>query len=195
MSNGKHCYLHKNAKFPSSLNLMKGGMIESVGWNKDGTSEHTGEILIGTEGGRIYGSALQAGKADVALKRLYCIEGGGRVSGLWWEVHGRMSKRYLIVATTPTRVYTFVGTQSLQNVFESYRTTPEFYEMPLSGPDRDPIGRVTDSSHFLILDYHCGISNSTPIVVERVPRWQKSPTSSRLFLLVYGDWTILWRAP
>lgn len=105
---------------------VKGHLVESVAWNKHETSEHsTGAILLGTNNGVIC-------EAQVDPKKNYCTElyqlmpdmtgSAESVTGLLMEPFPKHDNKWYILATTPCRVYQFIGLINPRN-------EPQFMEL------------------------------------------------------------------
>eukprot|EP00057_Strongylocentrotus_purpuratus_P024183 XP_011678657.1 PREDICTED: LOW QUALITY PROTEIN: vacuolar protein sorting-associated protein 18 homolog [Strongylocentrotus purpuratus] len=146
-------YLSRNSKKCKNLAKFKGHLIDSVGWNKSNTSDtSTSEILLGTSQGLIYEAEIQAGEdsrffqqsLDQYFKQVFSLGKEGTVPVTGIEVEripatkaGEVA-RFFVMATTPGRLYQFVGTVPSQadtpiflNVFQKYEDiTPSFLELP-----------------------------------------------------------------
>jgi hypothetical protein len=98
--------------------LFKGHVITSIAWNKQATlaDPSTREILIGTKNGQIHEACLEPSddlfrREEKPLRFLYAInEPTSPISGLHFEQFPGNSRKYFIIAATPTRIYEFVGT-------------------------------------------------------------------------------------
>ncbi|XP_071954720.1 vacuolar protein sorting-associated protein 18 homolog [Antedon mediterranea] len=146
-------YLSKNSKKAKPIQKMKGYLIDSVGWNKANSSDNqTGEILMGTSRGLIFETELQSGEdsrfflqsVEQYWKQVFDLGKDGPVSVTGLEVERIPStvhneRRYFIMATTPGRMYQFIGTipssaesPVFQHVFQNYEDTlaPSFLELP-----------------------------------------------------------------
>ncbi|XP_054749145.2 vacuolar protein sorting-associated protein 18 homolog [Lytechinus pictus] len=146
-------YLSRNSKKCKNLTKFKGHLIDSVGWNKSNTSDtSTSEILLGTSQGLIYEAEIQAGEdsrffqqsLDQYFKQVFSLGKEGTVPVTAIEVERIPSSkagekaRFFVMATTPGRLYQFVGTVPAQadtpiflNVFQKYEDiTPSFLELP-----------------------------------------------------------------
>lgn len=96
---------------------VQGYTITSVAWNKQATlaDPSTREILIGTKNGQIYEACLEPSddifrREEKPLKFLYAInEPTSPINGLHFEQFPGNSRKYFIIAATPTRIYEFVG--------------------------------------------------------------------------------------
>ncbi|XP_065192969.1 vacuolar protein sorting-associated protein 18 homolog [Sycon ciliatum] len=149
MESGENFYIHCPTRKPKSLAKAKGIVIESVAWNRSKVTEtSTGEILIGSSKGIIYETDIAAheGKffdtsAEKYWKQLYQL-GPEPVTGLLVEKFPRApsmsgEKKYFIMATTPSRLYQFIGHVTtteppyFQWLFSNYDTNAlKFVELP-----------------------------------------------------------------
>lgn len=88
-----------------------------MAWNKQATlaDPSTREILIGTKKGQIYEACLEPSddlfrREEKPLKFLYAVnEPTSPINGLHFEQFPGNSRKYFIIAATPTRIYEFVG--------------------------------------------------------------------------------------
>eukprot|EP01102_Stenamoeba_stenopodia_P010615 TRINITY_DN321_c1_g3_i2.p1 TRINITY_DN321_c1_g3~~TRINITY_DN321_c1_g3_i2.p1 ORF type:complete len:980 (-),score=215.52 TRINITY_DN321_c1_g3_i2:2222-5161(-) len=126
-------FLHASWDRPRVLSKMRGIVINSVAWDRSipDNASITGEILIGTSNGMIFQAVIDAkeGKEKV-FKLVYSMNDENPVTGLRYEKFPHDPPRYFIMATTPSRIYQFVGGPHLELVFESYQTNPGFHELP-----------------------------------------------------------------
>jgi len=163
---GNHCiismtsteilYIAKNSKKPKSLAKLKGHLVDSVGWNTDSVSAtSTGEILLGTSKGWILEASIEFKEdrsifasgvdhsADQAFNLCKNSEKAVPVSGLHVQKIRKDSNKYeqvyFILATTPGRLYQFVGVIPSsaerpvfkEHIFKNYEQTNErFLELP-----------------------------------------------------------------
>ncbi|XP_059179714.1 vacuolar protein sorting-associated protein 18 homolog [Physella acuta] len=150
MSSQDNYYLSRNWKKPKPIVKLKGHLIESVGWNWQNANDNTtSAILLGTSKGLIFECELSAyednrffqGSMDQYLKQLFTLH--GKVTGLEFD---RMPSsdmnfyKYYILATTPGRLYQFIGqvSQSAEppmffSLFQQYESGtehPQFIELP-----------------------------------------------------------------
>ncbi|XP_033628364.1 vacuolar protein sorting-associated protein 18 homolog [Asterias rubens] len=145
-------YLSRTGRKAKQLQKLKGHLIDSIGWNKLNTSESTtAEILVGTSRGLIFETEIQSGddsrffqqSLEQYWKQVFNLgkEGPVPVTGLEVE-HVQPSpqneRRFFVMATTPGRLYQFIGvipssseTPVFQNVFHKYEASPaSFLELP-----------------------------------------------------------------
>lgn len=122
-----NCYLHQNAPKAQSLVKLKGHVISAVGWNYDNPPESnsTSFILVGTTKGIIFETELAAtddrfflqGSPERYCKQVFQLSPDlsiGPIMGLEVRrfVPRSMDQRCFIIATTPRRIYQFVGTSA-----------------------------------------------------------------------------------
>lgn len=122
LQTGENWYLNSTMGSPMVLAKFK-GVLESVAWDQTNKSETTTkEILLGSRNGRIYEALIDQGK-ERYFKLLFDMRVRSPITGLHMEKY-RLSKdsgnRCAIMATTPTRFYTFVGGPTLEAVFQQY---------------------------------------------------------------------------
>ncbi|KAJ8299391.1 hypothetical protein KUTeg_023451 [Tegillarca granosa] len=153
MVSTENYYLSRNSKKPRPISKLKGYHIDAVGWNWQNANENTtGAILIGTNKGLIFETELSAnedsrffqGSLDQYLKQLFNLSKGEKnvpVTGLEFDripSETMTEYKYFILATTPGRLYQFIGTVSksaeppmFQQLFQQYETvTEQFLELP-----------------------------------------------------------------
>ncbi|KAH7912578.1 Pep3/Vps18/deep orange family-domain-containing protein [Hygrophoropsis aurantiaca] len=147
---GENWYLYRGWKKPRQLKSFK-MVIESVAWNKAAllSSPHsmsTREFLIGTRNGAIFEAVLDAGEdffksQERYLQLLFSLPEKHPVTGIKFELFPAADPRNaLIIVTTPSRIYQFVGTPErrsdeggrvFSSLFAAYRdTTPKISELP-----------------------------------------------------------------
>ncbi|KAI8078651.1 Pep3/Vps18/deep orange family-domain-containing protein [Halteromyces radiatus] len=110
-------YLYEKWRRTKQLNKLKGISITSIGWNKQATlaDPSTREILIGTKKGLIYETVLEPTdeffrREERYLEQVYSIhESTMPITGLHFEQFPVNNRKYFVMATTPTRIYQFVG--------------------------------------------------------------------------------------
>ncbi|CAG8717161.1 1224_t:CDS:2, partial [Scutellospora calospora] len=113
---GENFYIFEKWKKAKSLSKFKGIIIESVGWNKTvGTSDaSTKKILIGSRNGSIYEAEIESTdeyfkRGEKYLKQVYALNDNLPITGLRVEEFPAIPRKYFILATTPTRIYQFIG--------------------------------------------------------------------------------------
>ncbi|KAF5374819.1 hypothetical protein D9758_000409 [Tetrapyrgos nigripes] len=122
---GENWYLFRSWKKPRQLKTFK-MVIESVAWNKaallsSSQPTSTREILIGARNGAIYEAILNAEEdffksQERYLQRVYVLSEGHPVTGVKYDFFPVSDPRkVLVVATTPSRMYQFVGTPDRRN--------------------------------------------------------------------------------
>ncbi|KAG0167963.1 hypothetical protein DFQ28_011230 [Apophysomyces sp. BC1034] len=158
--NGENYYLYEKWRRTKQLVKFKGVAITSIAWNKQVTvtDPSTREILIGTKNGLIYETCLEPTdeffrREEKYFKQVYSIhETTMPITGLHFEQFPVNNRKYFIMATTPTRIYQFIGilgpsssARSLggysdvedrgekslfENLFSGHATNPGFQELP-----------------------------------------------------------------
>nr|XP_006811890.1 PREDICTED: vacuolar protein sorting-associated protein 18 homolog [Saccoglossus kowalevskii] len=145
-------YLSRSSKKPRQLTKMKGLVIDSVAWNKaSGSDNTTGEILLGSSKGGIFETEILSGEdsrffqgsLEQYWKQLYNLgkDGAVPVTGLEVErvpAKSQTERKYFIMATTPGRLYQFIGiiptsaeAPVFSYVFQNYEDNPaSFLELP-----------------------------------------------------------------
>ncbi|ESO97284.1 hypothetical protein LOTGIDRAFT_214111 [Lottia gigantea] len=147
-------YLSRNSKKPKSIHKLKGHHIESVGWNWQNANDNTtSAILIGTSKGIIFETELTShedskffqGSLDQYLKQLFNIgkDNAVCITSLQFDrIPGPTMNdyKYYILATTPGRLYQFIGNVATSaeppmfySLFHQYETGSEhvqFIELP-----------------------------------------------------------------
>jgi len=142
LENGENLYQYQKWKKPKVLSKSKGVVIESIAWNKaKGGDASTREILVGSNKGQIFETSIEPTedffkKEDKYFKQVYKIEDPVPITNLVFEVFPGGSKKYVVMATTPTRLYQFVGNIGpaqgpiFDAIFQNYLTNPGFVELP-----------------------------------------------------------------
>ncbi|KAH8102501.1 Pep3/Vps18/deep orange family-domain-containing protein [Cristinia sonorae] len=147
---GENWYLFKGWKKPRLLKSFK-MVIESIAWNKAALlgsprSTSTREMLIGARNGTLYEAILDAEddffkSQERFLQPVFTLPERHPVTGVNFDFFPPVeAKRVLIMVTTPSRIYQFVGnserrsetgTKTFASVFASYRdTAPRILELP-----------------------------------------------------------------
>ncbi|XP_074661920.1 vacuolar protein sorting-associated protein 18 homolog [Tubulanus polymorphus] len=148
-------YVNRASKKPKHLSKMKGHLIESIGWNRQNTNDNsTSEIIIGTNQGLIFETEIQSGEdsrffqgsLEQYWRQLFNLckdkpDDPVPVTGLEfdrmdWKASNEY--KYFIMATTPGRMYQFIGTipnsieaPIFQRIFAQYEDLPgRFVELP-----------------------------------------------------------------
>jgi len=139
---GENWYLYRGWKKPRQLKSFK-MVIESVAWNKSAllSSSHstsTREILIGGRNGVIWEAVLDAEEdffksQDRYLNNLFSLPERHPITGLKFDFFPPSDpKKVLVIVTTPSRIYQFVGAPDRRSedggrvfasLFASYRDT------------------------------------------------------------------------
>lgn len=141
-------YLHAKWSKPRLLAKLRGIVVESVAWDHGTTSaSYTGDLLLGTVNGRIFQAAVEAtdkgvverfvgssaAAAERDFKQLYDLGEQHVITGLRVERFpptGRGDVKFMVMATTPTRIYQFIGGPTYEALFAAYATSPSFQEVP-----------------------------------------------------------------
>ncbi|KAK3096988.1 hypothetical protein FSP39_005437 [Pinctada imbricata] len=152
MKSTENYYLSRNSKKGRPIARLKGHLIDSVGWNLQNANENTtGAILLGTNKGLLFETELVdsgdsrffQGSLEQYLKQLFNL---GRerivpITGLEFDrmpTESMTEYRYYILATTPARIYQFIGNVSksaeppmFQHLFQQYESgAGQFTELP-----------------------------------------------------------------
>jgi hypothetical protein len=128
------------------------------------TPTYSGDLLLGTVNGRIFQAAVEAtdkglverfaGSVTAAAstaaaavvgqqhaqreyKQLYDLGEQHVITGLRVErfpPSGRGETKFMVMATTPTRIYQFIGGPTYEALFAAYATSPSFQEVPGNTP-------------------------------------------------------------
>lgn len=138
-------YLHRRWTRPRSAARFRGCLVTSVAWAQGWSGPGTGPLLCGTSLGLIIETELSADErffsssVEQQYRQLFDLGKGQHtpVTGLQYHCVPNTS-RYLVLATTPTRLYQFQGSVAsvqdrplLQQVFTPYLTAQErFLELP-----------------------------------------------------------------
>ena len=118
---GETWYIYLPSKKPKHLKSWK-MIIESVAWNRSallassqGTSTSSREVLIGARSGTIYEALLDGAEdlfksTDRYLQPVFSMPEKQPITGLRFDMFPPLDpKKALVVATTPARIYQFVG--------------------------------------------------------------------------------------
>lgn len=107
-----------------------------MAWNKQATltDPSTREILIGTTNGLIYETCLEPTdeffrREEKYFKQIYSMhESTMPITGLYFEQFPVNNRKYFAMATTPTRIYQFVGYVGPSSNSNGSRSSPGFGE-------------------------------------------------------------------
>ena len=153
---GENWYLYRGWKKPRQLKSFK-MVIESVAWNKSALlnsahSTSTREILIGGRNGTIYEAVLDVQEdffksQERYFQSIFTLPERHPVTGLRFDFFPPMDQRKaLVLVTTATRVYQFVGTPDKRSeeggrvfsrLFAGYSdNAPSTYTATLNGCNR-----------------------------------------------------------
>jgi len=151
MSTANNWYLHGSWKKKLIyLKDMKGIVVNSVAWDRLNTDpETTNTILIGSTTGSIFEFRIDIPQGQMAkckprqLNSIYNVGENMSITGLSYErfphIPGEVNPKYLVIATTPTRFYQFIGGPDLARVPNSI-INPGFRE--LLGDRADSVFRM-----------------------------------------------------
>ncbi|KAI6047775.1 Pep3/Vps18/deep orange family-domain-containing protein [Pisolithus marmoratus] len=147
---GENWYLFRGWKKPKQLKSFK-MVIESIAWNEPALlsaphSTSTREILVGARNGGIYEAVLDAAEdffksQERYLHLLFTLPEKTPITGIRLDMFPPSDpKTALIIVTTPTRIYQFVGAPDRRSeesgrmflaLFSAYReTAPKISELP-----------------------------------------------------------------
>lgn len=140
MQSAENWYLHSSWTKTKFLTKMKGLIVNCVAWNKRNSDPcTTREILFGTDSGGIFETCIESReKLFVECKEknfgpVYNMGDTVSVTGLEFcrfPPAPSEPPKYLVLATTPTRIYQFIGGPSFLNIFEHYVDHAEFQDIP-----------------------------------------------------------------
>ncbi|XP_043930132.1 vacuolar protein sorting-associated protein 18 homolog isoform X2 [Protopterus annectens] len=140
-------YLNRSTQKVKTLSRWRGHLIESVGWNKSGTENNTGLILVGTSQGQIYESeivfsdgSLFSTNPDQYFRLVFTLEEDVSPAPVCVLEIDRVFEKHFVIATTPKRLFQFVGRvpesteqQGFSLLFSQYSDKlPPFREFPHS---------------------------------------------------------------
>jgi vacuolar protein sorting-associated protein 18 len=146
---GENWYLYRGWQKPRQLKSFK-MVIESIAWSKPAllggaqSSTSTREMLVGARNGTIYEAILNAEEdffrsQERYLQAVYSLPERHPITGIKFDFFpANDPKKALIIATTPSRIYQFIGTPERKSddngrlfntIFARYRenTTPSKY--------------------------------------------------------------------
>ncbi|KAG6862426.1 hypothetical protein C0995_011866 [Termitomyces sp. Mi166 len=147
---GENWYLYRSWKEPRRLKGLK-MIIESIAWNRPALlsashSTSTREILIGARNGTIYEAVLDAEEdffksQERYLQAVFSLPERHPITGIKFEFFPPTDpKKALVIATTASRIYQFVGAPDRRSddggrvfsvLFNAYReTVPKILELP-----------------------------------------------------------------
>ena len=139
---GENWYLYRGWKKPRQLKSFK-MVVESVAWNKpyllsSPTATSTREMLVGGRNGVIWEAILDAEEdffksQDRLLNTVFSLPERHPITGIKFDFFPPLDpKKVLVIVTTPSRIYQFVGPtdrrsedvgRTFSNLFASYRDT------------------------------------------------------------------------
>ncbi|XP_047128733.1 vacuolar protein sorting-associated protein 18 homolog isoform X1 [Hydra vulgaris] len=147
MKSSESFYLGRNNKKPRLLQKLKNHKIEAVAWNKFSMNEiTTGLILIGTSKGLVCETEIDSEEKFLSMgseknvKVIFNVNENRDIeeplTGMHMEKMNDIENRYVVILTTPSRMYQFVGNASIevasfQNVLSVFNPDPTpFLELP-----------------------------------------------------------------
>ncbi|XP_028399921.1 vacuolar protein sorting-associated protein 18 homolog [Dendronephthya gigantea] len=116
-------YLARNSKKTKPIPKLKGHLVEAVAWNKTRLTETTTQaILIGTNKGLVLETELdneekffQAG-LEKYFRQLHNVNSGDKnepITGLMFDKFPRSDRLYVVMVTTKSRLFQFIGEISM----------------------------------------------------------------------------------
>eukprot|EP01112_Ceratiomyxa_fruticulosa_P020451 TRINITY_DN6960_c0_g1_i1.p1 TRINITY_DN6960_c0_g1~~TRINITY_DN6960_c0_g1_i1.p1 ORF type:complete len:978 (+),score=224.54 TRINITY_DN6960_c0_g1_i1:223-3156(+) len=144
MATEDNYYIHSSWKKPKLMPKLKGILVESMSWDIFKQNSPTNvSVMLGTSKGRIYVASIEAteqrfmellGSAiDLAIKQVYNLNERMPITGLRVERFPPSPSeptKYFVIATTPTRIYQFIGGPNFESLFSNYEVNPGFQELP-----------------------------------------------------------------
>lgn len=179
---GENWYIYRHSKKPRQLKGFK-MVIESVAWNKPALlsashSTSTREFLVGGRNGTIYEAVLDAEddffkSQERYLNPVYSLPERHPITGLRFDFFPPHDpKRALVIATTPTRIYQFIGNSEKRNddggrftsLFNLYRDT-----VPSTLPGRSLEARAHSTKRYWssLVSYNAQNFNSSHKMLNR----------------------------
>lgn len=135
---GENYYLHHTWRKQKRLATLSNILIESIAWDKKNTeSKSTGTILLGSANGVIYECKIDAkeklfSECKAELSEVHTLEEQA-ITGLEYERFPPAPPappKFFVMATTPTRIYQFVGGPTFPKMFQEYHLNAGFQELP-----------------------------------------------------------------
>ncbi|KAG6661371.1 hypothetical protein I3843_03G164800 [Carya illinoinensis] len=135
-------YTHAKWTKPRVLSKLKGLVVNAVAWNRQQITEaSTKEVILGTDNGQLHEISVdEKDKKEKYIKFLFELtELPEDFMGLQMETASVLTgNRYYVMAVTPTRLYSFTGTGSLEALFASYLDRAvHFMELPGEVPNSE----------------------------------------------------------
>ncbi|XP_008455352.2 vacuolar sorting protein 18 [Cucumis melo] len=135
-------YMHAKWSKPRLLARLKGLVVNTVAWNRQHITEaSTKEVILGTDNGQLFELAVdEKEKKEKYVKFLFELaELPEAFMDLQMETTNVLNgMRYYVMAVTPTRLYSFTGTGSLETVFSTYlERAVHFMELPGEIPNSE----------------------------------------------------------
>eukprot|EP00658_Telonema_sp_P-2_P068297 TRINITY_DN5723_c0_g1_i10.p1 TRINITY_DN5723_c0_g1~~TRINITY_DN5723_c0_g1_i10.p1 ORF type:complete len:969 (-),score=176.47 TRINITY_DN5723_c0_g1_i10:301-3207(-) len=145
-SSGETFYLSAQSDRPVQLKKLDGLVVTSLAWDRDNKNmASTGELLIGTDSGAIYEAQLENHGKSMSCRKIYDIgmmdqeplddSSQMAIHGLHYDrlpADRGHERKFLVMASTLTRHYHFVGGPTLEQLFRTppYNSNPPFKQMP-----------------------------------------------------------------
>jgi len=160
---GNTYYLAEGSTKVVAVKGVRGNVIESVAWNRsmvrttqgkrrESGANGTGAVLVGTKAGAILELVIEDGK-EKSSKKLWAIDDiPMAICGLATDLFPDDSKKFFVMAATPTRLYQFVGGPTFELMFSKYigQKNRGFQEFPENSGHTE--------LHFQYEDYPIGIA-------------------------------------
>ncbi|TPX38727.1 hypothetical protein SeLEV6574_g07674 [Synchytrium endobioticum] len=144
---GDNFYIFEKWRKPRMLNKFRGIIVEAVAWGRPRpgpTSEFsTGVMLVGSRQGHIFEAELHATEEffkrgeERYFKQVYTLhEDNMPITGLRYEKFPATPRKYVVLMTTPDRMYQFIGNAAdgevgiFGELFRHYDLNPNFQEIP-----------------------------------------------------------------
>jgi len=128
-------------------------VYESVAWDKSNTSElNTSNVLVGSRMGCIYELRVDAKTKSSTIELVYQMKTDSSVIGLEVEKFHDQTRKHVVLATTTTRIYQFMGEGSYDSFFGNFASgDTQYQEFP--EPANQPPIRST------LVVYHRAVTN------------------------------------
>lgn len=144
MESEENYYINSAWKKPKQLPKLKGYVMDSIAWDAQSIESGSSNImvLIGTSKGKILETIIEAtekrmvdvlGGNQPIVKTLYNLNERMPITGLKLERFPPTpseGNKFFIMATTPTRIFQFIGGPTFEQLFLNYEGNPGFHELP-----------------------------------------------------------------
>eukprot|EP01133_Synstelium_polycarpum_P000223 gene223-271_t len=125
MENEDVYYLHAHAEKPKLMQKWKINLIESIAWDPSTVDSQFQTVLIGTNKGRIWETAIPTtppertmlnsfSQKEPLIRPIFTIDDYIPITGMRLE---KVQSKYFAVITTPTRFYQLVGGPLIDHLF------------------------------------------------------------------------------